>query len=174
MTVAERTPYIEQLKSSRDKYCEAVSGLSEAQAKFKPGPDRWSIEEITEHLALAEKGMLTRIKEMSKPAERLHRPEREEEIKGMITNRATPRKAPETVVPTGRFGSLANALAQFRANREETIAYMEQCPEDLRARTVEHPLGLISCQEFSLVLINHPLRHIGQIQEIKASIGYPG
>src|ERR1700722_16510116 len=117
-TTAERPPYIEQLKSSRDKYSEAVSGLSEAQTKFKPGPDRWSIEEITEHLALAEKGMLTRIKEMSVPAERLHRPEREAEIKDMITNRAAPRKAPEPAQPTGRFGSLAKALAQFRANRE--------------------------------------------------------
>src|ERR1700733_11476054 len=104
MTVAERTPYIEQLKSSKDAFCAAVSGLSEAQAKFKPGPDRWSVEEITEHLALAERGMLTRIKEMSTPAERMHRPEREAEIQGIIKNRAAVRKAPDPVLPTGRFG----------------------------------------------------------------------
>ena len=38
--------------AGRKTFLDAIAGLSEAQWKFKPAPDRWSIAEIAEHVIL--------------------------------------------------------------------------------------------------------------------------
>jgi hypothetical protein len=43
---------LEYLIETRDGVLEAVKGLSEAQWRFRPSPDRWSGLENVEHLAL--------------------------------------------------------------------------------------------------------------------------
>jgi hypothetical protein len=45
---------VQYLEQTRDGVVAAVKGLSGAQMKFKPAPDRWSVAEILEHIALAE------------------------------------------------------------------------------------------------------------------------
>ncbi len=52
------------LEATRDAFQSAVAGLSAAQASFKPSPDRWSVEEIVEHVAVAEHGMYRFISEL--------------------------------------------------------------------------------------------------------------
>jgi hypothetical protein len=39
------------LAETRDALLDSTAGLSNAQCDFKPGPDRWSIAEIIEHLS---------------------------------------------------------------------------------------------------------------------------
>ena len=50
----ERDRAIGELESSRRDLLAAVASLSPAQWAFKPAPDRWSIVECLEHVALAE------------------------------------------------------------------------------------------------------------------------
>ncbi len=57
MDVTERSALVEQLRAGLDTLLQSVSGVSEIQAKFRPGPEQWSIEEIIEHLAVTEHGM---------------------------------------------------------------------------------------------------------------------
>lgn len=45
---------IEAVAQARARFLASVSGLSPAQATFKPEPTRWSILEITEHIVRAE------------------------------------------------------------------------------------------------------------------------
>ena len=45
---------LQYLQQTRDGVVAATKGLSEAQLKFKAGPDRWSVAEVLEHIALAE------------------------------------------------------------------------------------------------------------------------
>ncbi len=59
------------LNETRDGVISAVKGLSEAQWNFKPAPDRWSVAEIVEHLALVEgfaKSVLDRMPQAPPPA----------------------------------------------------------------------------------------------------------
>ncbi len=42
------------LKDTEKNLKEQLKGLSEAQLKFKPAPDRWSIEECVKHIAMSE------------------------------------------------------------------------------------------------------------------------
>src|SRR6516164_4267184 len=50
----DRAKALKYLEKTRDGVFAATKGLSEAQWNFKPGPDRWSVAEVTEHIAAAE------------------------------------------------------------------------------------------------------------------------
>jgi hypothetical protein len=88
---------------------DATAGLSETQWNFKPAPDRWSVAEVTEHIAAAEdflRGMVTDqvMKAPPRPAG--------EDVKALdemvltaIPDRTHKAQAPEPLKPTNRFGS---------------------------------------------------------------------
>lgn len=173
MDAAERTSLVDQLRASRDTLLEAVAGVSDAQAKFRAAPDKWSIEDVVEHLAIAEHGMYRLITAHYEPLDAPADRSREQIIAQRGVNRDDKLTAPERARPKGRYGSLSSALKQFQENRERTIGYIADCQDDLRMRSTEHLLGKLSCHECLLVLIAHPIRHAGQIREIRQSLGYP-
>lgn len=47
---------LSEIKASRLRLIESVSPLTNEQGAWKPSPDAWSIQEITEHLVYAEQG----------------------------------------------------------------------------------------------------------------------
>jgi uncharacterized damage-inducible protein DinB len=175
MDSTDRNSFTERLRETRDAFVASVQGVSEEQGRFKAGPEGWSIQDCVEHLALAEPGLLRQICENSTAADSPVSRERETAILNSGGgNRQEKFKAPEKVQPTGRFGSLAEALRQFTAVRERTIAFVAGCDDDLRMRSTVHPLrGPMRCSELLAFIVVHPLRHAAQIREIKASAGYP-
>ena len=54
LTEAEKERALQYLESTRRDVLDATKGLSEAQWNFKPGPDRWSVAQVMEHIAAAE------------------------------------------------------------------------------------------------------------------------
>ncbi len=171
--VAAHSDLIKLLQDTRETFLAGCSGISDTQGKFKPAPDRWSIEECTEHVALVEARLLLRLTEEAKPSEHVERPERQVELARTTRDRSGKRNAPEPARPTGRFGSLANALQQFAANREKIMAYLRDCADDLHARTVVHPVGPMTSHELVVMMSSHTLRHLDQIREVQATPGYP-
>src|SRR5436853_7174523 len=80
ITKADRDKAVAELEGSRQAFLDATKGLSPAQWNFKAGPDRWSIAECAEHIALSENfifGVATK-QVMSTPAT----PEKREAVKG--------------------------------------------------------------------------------------------
>src|SRR5437879_7544949 len=61
LTQVDREKGAQYLEKTRDGVVAATKGLSEAQMKFKPAPDRWSVAETLEHIALAEGFILQNI-----------------------------------------------------------------------------------------------------------------
>ncbi|HWF37224.1 MAG TPA: DinB family protein [Candidatus Acidoferrales bacterium] len=171
--VAARSDLVKLLQDTRETFLAGCSGISDTQGKFKPAPDRWSIEECAEHVALVENGLLARLTQEATPCDHTERPERQAELAKLGRDRSGKRNAPERARPTGRFGSLANALQQFAANREKTMAYLRDCPDDLHARTVVHPVGAMTSHELVIMMSSHTLRHLDQIREVQATPGYP-
>src|SRR5262245_26025221 len=53
-TEADLTYLLENLIRSRDELIKETQGLSKSQWSFKEAPDRWSINEVVEHLAIFE------------------------------------------------------------------------------------------------------------------------
>jgi len=54
LTKADKDRAMQYLETTKKNVQEATKGLSAAQWNFKPGPDRWSVAEVTEHIAAAE------------------------------------------------------------------------------------------------------------------------
>jgi hypothetical protein len=153
-----------------------VHGLSDAQWKFKPAADRWSIAEIVEHLALVENVMVQRIfpsieKAPAPAAERDPKP-----IDGMILtkvgDRTTKFQAPPFVTPTGRWAP-SEALDHYLADRGQTVAFVTTTP-DLRHHVVDHPaFGSLDGYQWILAIAGHSVRHTKQILEVKSDPNFP-
>jgi hypothetical protein len=158
---------ITNLKNSRESVREALAEITEQDACRSPGPDRWSALECVEHLTIAEEAMLGRLKAGESLAEPIHLPEREARMAAGVSGRATRVQAPATALPTGRFGSMAEALERFCAARGRTLEFIETAP-NLRALQVTHPFfGPVSGYELAMIMASHSVRHATQIREIR-------
>ena len=152
-------------------------GLSPAQWNFKAAPDKWSIAEVTEHIAAAEDFLMGMVKEkvMTAPA----RPAGEDvaSIDSMVTttipDRSHKAQAPEPLKPTNRFGSPEGSLKHFTESREATETFLKNT-NDLRAHAVDSPLGKkLDGYEWILFVGAHSERHTKQILEVKADPNFP-
>jgi hypothetical protein len=167
----ERQELIARLEGGRAAFLDAVAGLAEADAARPPAPDRWSVLQCAEHVAIAEQYLYDRLLE-GRPAEGpAVPPRREAKIRDRADDRSRAVAAPEPAVPRGRYATLSEAVAAFVASRARTIAYVETCDEDLRAKHTTHPiLKVATCQETLLMMAAHPLRHAKQVAEIRAAL----
>ncbi len=166
------------MKETYKEALKSVKGLSEAQLTFKAAPDKWSVKECLYHIAGAEKFLWTLFEgSMKAPAN----PEKRSEIKvtdeqfvKMVMDRTKAAQAPEPIQPknTG-FSGIDAAIADFKTNRMEHIKYIKNSTEDLRNHVVQMPFGWIDCYQLYLMVAAHSNRHTQQINEIKASAGFP-
>lgn len=179
LTADERKEAVKYLEETRKNFLESVKGLSEAQLKFKAAPDKWSVAEVAEHIAVSEEtifGMVTdRI--MKSPAA----PEKKEVAKGkekllpaLLTDRSSKFQAPEMLKPTNRFASQAELVKAFNASRDKTIAYVNTSQDDLRSHFGPHPvLKDLDAYQWMFLIAGHSARHTAQINEVKADPNFP-
>lgn len=175
LSQADREKGEQYLQQTRDGVVAAVKGLSEAQMKFKSGPDRWSVGEVLEHIALVEDGLFQNVtnKVMKSPAGAADRDfaKTDASVLAILPDRSTKRQAPPNFVPTGRWKP-EDALDHFLKSRANTIAFLESTP-DLRAHVGDSPLGPLDAYEWLLFMGGHSERHTKQILEVKADPNFP-
>jgi len=171
MAPKERTEIIEHLERSRQEFIAAVAGLSESQAKARPDPQRWSVLDCVEHVAMVEErfqGWLHGAKKLDAP--RVDKA-KEADLTARTPDRSSRVKAPEAVVPAGRFQTLAQALEQFNAGRTRSIQFAEERSEDLYSLAAEHPrFGPLNGMELLIIVAGHSRRHGEQIKETRAAL----
>jgi DinB superfamily len=173
MTEADRTAAVAKLEATRDAFHQAVSGLSHEQARFKSSPERWSVEEIVEHVAVAEHGMFRFISEFHEISDHPHEAESAASLERTRDRKKMPLDAPERSQPKARYPNVGVALSQFIENRNRTIEFVKNCQDDLRLRIIKHPAGLVNGVDCLKILTGHPLRHVAQIDEVKADPAFP-
>ena len=178
MTAQERDRIVKYLTTTRDQVIAEASGLSDAQWAFKPGPDRWSVGEVVEHLTLSESfifGMQQKM--MAGPAatpEQLKGAEgRDEAVLKMVPDRTQKAVAPEPIQPTKRLGTRAEVVAMYTERRGKTIEYAGKTQDDLRAKAAPSPLGPLDGYQWLLFIGAHTERHLAQIREVKADGQFP-
>ncbi|MBI2680194.1 MAG: DinB family protein [Candidatus Solibacter usitatus] len=175
MTDAERQLAIEHLIDGRDSLLTAIADLSDAQAHFKPDAGRWSIAECTEHVAITGDALLALVqKGVPNPQGVALDPAKYGRLAAALVDRSRKFPAPDLMVPTGRFASIAGARAYFLESHERVMTYTLQCQIDLRRHFTMHPLlGEMDCFRCLLLLALHPARHAAQICEIKLDPRFP-
>lgn len=153
-----------------------VNGLSEAQWKFKPAPDRWSVAEVFEHITVTEQALQGMMKQaLQAEANAAKKPTAQDAgIVPMTTDRSRKFKAPESVQPTGRFATQQQALEAFKKARAATVDMARSTPEEvLRAHTASSPGGEMDIHQFLLFTAAHSERHTKQIEEVMADAKFP-
>lgn len=178
ITDSERTYAIEMLMATRDSLRQSLAGLTPAQQHFKPAPDRWSIAECAEHIAVVDRGIFKSLqKGMTVPADEAKRADIKVSdvfVIKAVRSRGTVALAPLPFVPTGRYADVETALAIFEEQRAAEIAYVQAAADDFRTHYFEHPfLGTLDAFQAVLLLASHGERHRKQIEELKAAPGFP-
>jgi uncharacterized damage-inducible protein DinB len=179
LTPQEREFALKNLQTTHDKFLQSIAGLSPKQWTFKPGPDRWSVAEVSEHIAVSESALLGLVQKqlMASPAA----PEKREQVKGKdemilqkIPDRSHKAQAPEFLRPTGRWATEADLTKAFEESRKATMDYVRTTNDDLRDHFFDHPVfGTLDGYQWLLLLSTHSERHTAQIEEVKADPNFP-
>src|SRR5437868_5822267 len=94
---ADRKMAVDALRSSATLLARSIDGLTEAQWKFKPAPDRWSIAECAEHLAVTDPAMLGWVRTVvAKPAAATTAPA-DQIVLAKSADRSKKEKAPKSI-----------------------------------------------------------------------------
>jgi hypothetical protein len=179
LTAAERKQAVQHLKKSQDFFLKSINKVSDAQWNWKPAPDRWSLAECAEHIALSEDRLLELITQqvLKSPAA----PERKADVAGkdetvlkMVPDRGQRFQAPEMLQPKKTFATRAELIKHFKASRAKTVDFVKKSQDDLRSHFFEHPvLKQLDAYQWVLLISAHTERHTHQIEEVKATAGYP-
>jgi DinB superfamily len=176
VTQAEKDKAIQYLESTKKGVLEATKGLSEAQWNFKPGPDRWSVAQVMEHIAAAEDFIrgVDQEKVMTAPAGEPGRDVKKTDdgVLAMVPDRTNKVQAPEPLVPTNRFGSPEGSIKHFVESRAATEEFL-RTTTGLRDHVLDSPMGKLDGYEFVLLIAAHSERHTKQINEVKADPNFP-
>ena len=178
LTADERAAALQQFQTTRDNFLKSIAGLSQKQWTFKPAPDRWSVAEVAEHIAISEStifGLVQRT--MQSPAA----PEKREQAKGKdqviltrLPDRSHKAQAPEMLRPTGRWATEADLTKAFEDSRKGTMDYIRTTNDDLRDHFFDHPVfGTLDAYQWLLLISGHSARHTEQIEEVKADPNFP-
>jgi len=176
LSQADRDKGVAYLEQTRDGVVAAVAGLSDAQLHFKAAPDRWSVAECLEHIALAEDyifGNVTQnVMKAGPGAADRDVAKIDAAVLAMVPDRSHKAQAPGPLVPTGRW-TPDEALKHFLASREKTIEYLKTEP-GLRDHVADSPIGQpLDAYEWLLFIGAHSKRHTEQIDEVKADPKFP-
>ena len=166
------------LDAERSSLREAVELVSPELRDQAPGPDRWSVAQVLQHLTIIEKrigmGMTKWIADARAGGTG---PETETSSVmnslplQLIADRSQPRSAPEEVRPSGDLDAAAawTALVQTRATLRAAIVAGDGLA--LGEVVQPHPvLGPINLYQWALFVGSHETRHAGQVREIAAQL----
>jgi hypothetical protein len=179
LTADEREAALKSLEATHDMFLKSIAGLSEKQWKFKPAPDRWSIAEVSEHIALSESTIFGYVHNqiMTSPAAPEKRAEvkvTDEQILTRVADRSHKAQAPEFLKPTNRWATREELVKAFEDSRKATMDYVRTTNDDLRGHFGPHPLlGTMDAYQWILLISAHSERHTKQIEEVKADPNFP-
>jgi hypothetical protein len=175
----EKAKVTSLLQSSLEGLTKSVNGLSEAQLNFKPDSTRWSVKECVYHLALSEtniwgwmQGVITA---PANPDKRASVKATDDQVITGVEDRSHKVKTSEPFEPkNAKWASKDEAMAFLKEERQKHIDYINSSTDDFRNHIAEQgPMGPMDAYQIVLLLAQHTVRHTKQIEEVKASAGFP-
>ena len=171
---------VERLERTRDAFVAAAGDLSDAQYRFKPAADAWSIGQVVEHLALAELRLLvlvtTKLPQAPAPSDAKTRgPARFTRLDTVVPSREQRRiVAPDVLAPKGTWASPEVSLAAFVEARNQMIAAAAAVEPDALEHVLPHRFfGELDLEEWAYFMALHSARHTAPVLEIKGLPAFP-
>ncbi len=183
VTTEERTQLLELMDTSREQYLGLIAGTNDAQWKWKPNPERWSVGECAEHILRSNEALFAAAKQaLEAPAN----PEWREKTKGkadllltVMPNRrpmgAGGASAPMEIRPSGE-PSRQSIIERFTRLYDEIEEFALNTEQPLKAHTTEHPFPVfntLNAYQWVLYVPLHTVRHSRQMIEVMETEGYP-
>lgn len=172
MTKGERQRLIAHFEMTNQWLEGEVTGLSEAQLKFRPADDAWSVLEVVEHLNTAEPQYWQWVQEgmkagpVEKPGDAT-----DAAILWYGIDRTQRSKTAEARTAKGELKDVRKGMEAFRKLRSAMLEYARTTEDDLRAHRVQK--SGTDMYQWILMISSHSQRHILQIREIKAHPKFP-
>lgn len=171
MTEQERETALFHLAKTRQGLLDAVAGVTEEQARWRPAAGRWSILEYVEHLAVSDDGLVALVKKALEGEARVETAEERAAREAAIKATAMPKgvnDAPMGLRPVGRFAGLGEAVEAFLAARERTMEFTRTTEADLRSHFHRHHvLGDLDGYQWLAGNARHAATHTAHILELK-------
>ncbi len=183
LTDAEVKALIALVDETQDALISRITGLTDEQWNFKPRPDRWSVGECVEHIALSEAGLLAQVRAViGGPAD----PEWATKSAGKlaIVKAAVPNRgpqgqggfqAPEPLQPVNKW-ERSKGIEEFYAAHGKMRAYFETMDPHVKDRGMPHPapqLGWMNAHDWLNLILYHTVRHTKQLIEVQEDPNYP-
>jgi hypothetical protein len=174
----DRTYLLQNLTRSRDALVKATENLTEVQWNFKEAPDRWSIKEVVEHIAIWELLFQREISQAisAGPQTELAKTAKPDSVYSTFIMENKPHVSVEYTkpftfsLPMG-LNTGANNVAWFLKMRNESITYLTGAKEDLRAHFLKP--GRPNVHQVYINTFGHADRHLRQVMKIKQHPNYP-
>jgi hypothetical protein len=174
-TEADRKYTVDNLKRTRDELTSETENLTDAQWHFHESPDRWSIAEVVEHLALWE---IIWAREISMGSRSTPRPDliatsSPDSYYHNFIMETKPHTSPDFSRPTG-FIHGKNNLIFFQRLRNQAIGFADTTQADMRVQfeltATKFPRNM---HQVYIYQWGHVDRHLRQIRKIKTHPNYP-
>jgi hypothetical protein len=152
----------------------AVESLPAALHGRKPSPERWSVNDVLEHVDLVERLFVTTLVAKVEAATTAGLPPEIDapallpgQLSAVVEDRSSRRNAPESVLPTGRVeaGSSLAGIEASHARLRGAVA----AADGLALSTVTHDhriFGTLNVYQWVDLIAGHERRHLAQIREI--------
>lgn len=174
LTPEERAETLALLESTRDHVLRQAAALTDEAWTFKPGPDRWSVAEVVEHLMLTE-GFLWQSADAALEADA--DPEWATKTEGQmamlsktIPDRSQPAQAPAPLQPDAEESpelSRRELVEGFLAARQKTIDFIRETGAPIKAHVIDTEFfGPMSAHHWLAFIGFHNARHNKQIDEV--------
>lgn len=175
--VAEVFDSIEQTRGS---IYEHVKGLNEAQSRFRPADDQWSVADIAEHLSITESRMLQLIQHLVEQNEAaaspvdVNTPIAPISVESFYAQIPAKGTAPEFLQPTGNL-SLEEAVRNLQQTREALIAlkFRLQSRNFTPVLYSRESFGPYTPYQLVAFIGYHEERHLNQIAALISSESFP-
>lgn len=173
-----RADLLAHMERTQKLFLDSIAGLTEAQWSWKPAPDKWSVGECAEHITRTEpmlRGLIAKmLSEPTDPAvlEKSHG--KVETLLAFIVDRSSKVQAPEPLNPmkAGEVRSRATIERDFPFERGRS--YEIASTGDLLGHAMMSPVAEeVDALGWLYFLSGHVERHTLQIEEVKATAGFP-
>jgi hypothetical protein len=175
-TEADRKYLLDNLIRSKQEIIDETKNLTKAQWNFKESPDRWSINQVVEHIAIWE---LLFMRDISgalamnpDPAFVNYAPDSVfvQDPKGAQKNAMEFTKPFSFAVPLGNNEG-KNNVTWLTTMRNESIEYLKKETKNIRLQ-YDYCSG-VNVHQYYMMIFGHTDRHLRQIRKVKEHAKYP-
>ena len=170
ITELERQRLIAHMQMTASWLEDEVSGLSPAQAAFRPSATSWTILEVLDHLVVVGP-IYGNDLQSAKPVAGRAGMMNDIDVLWYGIDRTFRETALKTEEPSRTLRDLQSGVTAYRTQHAKLLEYVRTTTDDLRSRLVERQ----NCDayQWALLISTHEQRHVLQIREIKAHPKYP-